>query len=124
MKDQSVGHEHKGWSTELKLLLREPPLLASILVLFLLFGLFIIYPFVKILLVPDSAHWIRALTAKEFIEVFSHTLFSSLVATTTAIIFGFIFAYAVNYTNMPCKRFFQIVALLPTICDSGVTSGG
>lgn len=85
------------------------------------FGLFIIYPFIKILMVPDAEHWMRALTAKEFLEVFSHTLFSSLVATTTAIILGFIFAYAVNYTNMPGKRFFQIVALLPTMAPSVVT---
>lgn len=121
MNEQHTGHEHTGWQAEMKVLLREPPLLISITVLFLLFGLFIIYPFIKILMVPDAEHWMRALTAKEFLEVFSHTLFSSLVATTTAIIFGFIFAYAVNYTNMPGKRFFQIVALLPTMAPSVVT---
>lgn len=121
MNEQHTGHEHTGWQAEMKVLLREPPLLISITILFLLFGLFIIYPFIKILMVPDAEHWMRALTAKEFLEVFSHTLFSSLVATTTAIIFGFIFAYAVNYTNMPGKRFFQIVALLPTMAPSVVT---
>ena len=63
----------------------------------------------------------RAVTDKEFIEVFSHTIFSSFVATATAIVFGFIFAYGVNYTNMPCKRFFQVVALLPTMAPSVVS---
>lgn len=77
--------------------------------------------FVKILLVPTSADWMRAVTDKEFIEVFSHTIFSSFVATATAIVFGFIFAYGVNYTNMPCKRFFQVVALLPTMAPSVVS---
>lgn len=121
MKELDTGREHTGWRAEMKVLLREPPLLASIAVLFLLFGLFIIYPFVKILLVPDAEHWTRALTSREFLEVFSHTLFSSLAATTTAIIFGFIFAYAVNYTDMPGKRFFRVVALLPTMAPSVVT---
>lgn len=121
MKEIAAGHEHTGWKAEMKVLLREPPLLAGIVVLFLLFGLFILYPLAKILLVPDASDWERAVTSREFITVFGHTLFSSLASTTTAIIFGFIFAYAVNYTNMPGKRFFQVVALLPTMAPSVVT---
>lgn len=121
MKETNQGHEHTGWRAEMKVLLREPPLLAAIAVLFLLFGLFIIYPFVKILMVPDGEHWMRALTGREYLEVFGHTLFSSFVATATAIVFGFIFAYAVNYTDMPGKRFFQVVALLPTMAPSVVS---
>ena len=121
MNEKESGREHTGIAAEMKVLLREPPLLIGILAVFLLFAVFIIYPFVKILLVPASADWMRAVTDKEFIEVFSHTIFSSFVATATAIVFGFIFAYGVNYTNMPCKRFFQVVALLPTMAPSVVS---
>lgn len=63
----------------------------------------------------------RAITGKEYLIVFAHTLFSSLIATTTAIVFGFLFAYGINYTHMPCKRFFQVVALLPTMAPSVVS---
>lgn len=118
---ENTGREHTGWAAEMKVLLREPPLLIGIAVVFLLFALFIIYPFVKILLVPSQADWVRAVTGKEFVEAFMHTMFSSLASTTTAIIFGFIFAYAVNYTNMPWKKFFRVVALLPTMAPSVVT---
>ena len=118
---KDIDHEQTGWRTEMKLLLREPPLLFSILVVFALFGLFIIYPFFKLLLVPTSADWLRAVTGKEFIQAFTNTLFSSLAATTSAIVIGFIFAYAINYTDMPAKRFFQIVALLPTMAPSVVS---
>lgn len=121
MNEKESGREHTGIAAEMKVLLREPPLLIGILAVFLLFAVFIIYPFVKILLVPTSSDWMRAVTDKEFIEVFSHTIFSSFVATATAIVFGFIFAYGVNYTNMPCKRFFQVVALLPTMAPSVVS---
>ena len=100
MNEKESGREHTGIAAEMKVLLRGPPLLIGILAVFLLFAVFIIYPFVKILLVPASADWMRAVTDKEFIEVFSHTIFSSFVATATAIVFGFIFAYGVNYTNM------------------------
>lgn len=121
MNDRDTGHEHTGLGAEMKVLLREPPLLISIAAVFLLFAVFIIYPFVKILLVPSEADWIRAITGKEFILVFAHTLFSSFIATAAAIIFGFLFAYGINYTDMPCKRFFQVVALLPTMAPSVVT---
>lgn len=121
MNDKKAGQEHTGIGAELKVLLREPPLLISICLVFLLFAVFIIYPFAKILWVPTADDWMRAVTANEFVEVFRNTLFSSFLATTTAIIFGFIFAYGVNYTNMPCKKFFRIVALLPTMAPSVVT---
>ena len=121
MKEKDTGHEHKGWSAEMKVLLREPPLLISITVVFLLFAFFIIYPFVKILLVPSAGDWKTAVSSALFFEVFSHTIISSLVATTTAIVFGFLFAYAINYTDIPCKRIFQVVALLPTMAPSVVT---
>lgn len=75
MNEKESGREHTGIAAEMKVLLREPPLLIGILAVFLLFAVFIIYPFVKILLVPTSADWMRAVTDKEFIEVFSHTIF-------------------------------------------------
>ena len=121
MSEIDTGHEQTGWRSELKLLLREPPLLISIVVIFAIFGFFIIYPFFKLLLVPTAADWMKALTGKEFIQAFTNTLLSSLAATTTAIVIGFIFAYAINYTDMPWKRFFQIVALLPTMAPSVVS---
>lgn len=117
----TTGHERTGWQRELKLLLREPPLLCSIVTVFLLFGIFIIYPFAKILMVPTADDWQRAVTGAEFLSAFGHTMYSSLIATATAIVFGFIYAYAINYTDMPGKRFFQIVALLPTMAPSVVS---
>ena len=86
MSEKDIGHEHTGGMAEFKALLREPPLLISISVVFLLFAVFIIYPFVKILLVPDVSDWIRALTEEEFVLAFAHTLYSSFVATFSAIL--------------------------------------
>lgn len=121
MAQNSRGQERSGIVQELKLLFREPPLLISIALVFLLFGVFIIYPFAKILLVPSAEHWVAAVTGAEFIEVFRNTIFSSVAATTSAIIIGFLYAYALNYTNMPGKKFFRVVALLPTMAPSIMT---
>ena len=87
----------------------------------MLFACFIIYPFIKIILVPSASDWAAAFTGKEFYEAFWHTMASSLLATTSAMVLGFMYAYAMNYTEMPCKRFFQVVALLPTMAPSVVS---
>lgn len=113
--------ERTGIVQELKLLLREPPLLISIMLVFALFAVFIVYPFFKILAVPNASDWVQAVSESEFIEVFRNTIFSSILATTTAIILGFLYAYALNYTDIPGKRFFRVVALLPTMAPSIVT---
>ncbi|WP_462332665.1 ABC transporter permease [Schwartzia sp. (in: firmicutes)] len=118
---ESVSREKSGWAAELKVLTREPQILFVIGVLFVLFAGFIIYPFIKIILVPSASDWMAAFTGKEFYEAFWHTMASSLLATTSAMVLGFMYAYAMNYTEMPCKRFFQIVALLPTMAPSVVS---
>jgi iron(III) transport system permease protein len=43
MSEKDIGHEHTGGMAEFKALLREPPLLISISVVFLLFAVFIIW---------------------------------------------------------------------------------
>ena len=121
MTGLTAGHEKTGWRSELKVLFREPPLLISIIIIFAFFGLFILFPFFKLLFIPTATDWMRAITGKEFIEAFRNTMFSSLLATTSAIIIGFIYAYAINYVDIPGKRFFQIVALLPTMAPSVVS---
>lgn len=118
---ESVSREKSGWTAELKVLTREPQILLVIGILFVLFACFIIYPFIKIILVPSASDWAAAFTGKEFYEAFWHTMASSLLATTSAMVLGFMYAYAMNYTEMPCKRFFQVVALLPTMAPSVVS---
>lgn len=44
MNEKESGCEHTGIAAEMKVLLREPPLLIGILAVFLLFAVFIIYP--------------------------------------------------------------------------------
>lgn len=90
---------------ELKLLLREPPLLISIAAVFLLFGVFIIYPFVKILLVPTEADWIRAITGREFILVFGHTLFLLLSPQRQPLYVAFSLPMALTTPICPANGF-------------------
>ncbi|MCY6485835.1 iron ABC transporter permease [Clostridium aestuarii] len=113
--------EKTGLKFDLKNVLKEPPLLISLLILTLMFIVFTIYPFAKVLSIPDKAEWIRVFTEKEFLSYFGNTMFSSLLSTTSAIIIGFIYAYAMNYTDIPGKKFFRVIALVPIMAPSVIT---
>ena len=121
MQAASAGREQTGWASEIRALRREPQLLLAIGLLFLMFAVFIIYPFIKLILVPSALDWALAITGKEFQEAFVHTLFSSLLSTASAMVLGFLYAYAMNYTDLPGRRFFQVVALLPSMAPTVVS---
>ena len=55
MNEKESGREHTGIAAEMKVLLREPPLLIGILAVFLLFAVVIIYHIVKIPFILKSA---------------------------------------------------------------------
>lgn len=118
---ETVIKEKKGFRVEIKNVLKEPPLLITLILLSLMFALFIIYPFVKILLIPTGSDWLSFFKEQQFIKDFEHTIFSSLLSTASAIILGFIYAYTLNYTDIPGKKFFRVVGLLPTMAPSVVT---
>ena len=121
MQAASAGREQTGWASEIRALRREPQLLLAIGLLFLMFAVFIIYPFIKLILVPSALDWALAITGKEFQEAFAHTLVSSLLSTASAMVLGFLYAYAMNYTDLPGRRFFQVVALLPSMAPTVVS---
>ena len=57
MQAASAGREQTGWASEIRALRREPQLLLAIGLLFLMFAVFIIYPFIKLILVPSALDW-------------------------------------------------------------------
>ena len=118
---QPMIAEKKGRTAELRKVLREPALLAAITGVFALFALFILFPLLKIMVLPESADWLRFFREASFLRAFQHTLASSFLATFTAVLLGFLYAYAVNYADIPGKGFFRLMVLLPLCAPSVVT---
>jgi iron(III) transport system permease protein len=95
---------------------REPVLGAVALVLIGLMVMFIIYPQVQVVLVPgikgyetffrEGPNWLRATLNSLWVMTFS---------TTTAVLLGFVYAYAMVYSRMPWKPFFRLIAILPLL---------
>lgn len=72
-------------------------------------------------MIPKSQHWKQFFIDTRFIDSFKHTIFSSLLSTASAIVIGFIYAYTMNYTDIPGKKFFRTVALLPMMAPSVIS---
>ncbi len=113
--------EKRSWLGDLQRIGREPALLLMLAVVTFLFALFILYPLLKIVILPDWEQWRRFFTERGFLNAFKNTVFSSLLATTTAVIFGFGYAYAINYAEVPLRKFFRVLVLVPLTAPSAIT---
>jgi iron(III) transport system permease protein len=100
----------------LKVFVREPSLGLVTLGMVALMGVFIVVPQVQVVLVPgldgyisffrDGPNWWRATYQSVLVM---------LLSTSTAVLLGFVYAYAMVYTHMPWKPFFRLIAVLPML---------
>lgn len=110
--------EKKGLAADVRRTLREPSLVFSLAIVAVLFALFILYPLLKICVLPTGSNWQSFFSETIFLEALRNTIVSSLLATATAVMIGFGYAYAVNYADIPGKAFFRFIVLLPLMAPS------
>lgn len=97
-------------------LTREPALGLVALFLVGLLGAFVVFPMLQVVLVPglegyaaffrEGPNWVRAT---------QNSLLIMVLSTSTAVTLGFIYAYAMVYSQMPWKPFFRLIAILPML---------
>ena len=93
---------------------REPCLLLALLAVVLLVAIFIVYPQLRVIATPGSGY-VAFLTGGTWQRALLNSLQVMALSTTSAVILGFIFAYAMVYTDMPWKPFFRMVGILPLL---------
>jgi iron(III) transport system permease protein len=93
---------------------REPGLLLALLAVVLLVLIFIVYPQLRVIATPGSGY-VAFLTGGTWQRALLNSLEVMALSTTSAVILGFIFAYAMVYTDMPWKPFFRLVGILPLL---------
>jgi iron(III) transport system permease protein len=99
-----------------KVFVREPTLGLVTLGLVTLMAVFIVLPQVQVVLVPgvegylaffrDGPNWLNATR---------NSIVVMLLGTPTAVLLGFLYAYAMVYSRMPWKPFFRLIAVLPML---------
>ena len=88
--------------------------LVTILLIFLLI-IFVLFPVFRILLYPRLKDYMIMLSHPGSIRAIKHSFFIVPLSTLTVLCLGYIFAYAQHYTNMPGKKIFKFLALLPIL---------
>jgi iron(III) transport system permease protein len=126
----------------MKVFLREPALGLTAFVLVALMAIFIVYPQVRVISYPgfggyealgrETGTWIArnadrfvaqlnqtalppALATPLWVRAAQNSLWVMAFSTTTAVILGFVYAYAMVYSQMPWKPFFRVLAILPML---------
>ena len=93
---------------------REPGLLLALLAVIALVAVFIVYPQVRVILTPGTGY-VDFLTGGSWRTALFNSLQVVALSTTSAVLLGFVFAYAMVYTDMPWKPFFRIIGILPLL---------
>jgi iron(III) transport system permease protein len=109
---------------ELKTLAGDPLLLLVITLIFISLVLFIIYPLTKVILVSFQAAPGGKFSLAVFQDVFksrylgqafwNSVLMGALTATAGCAL-GFLFAYAIARTDIPFKKIFHVIAIIPVV---------
>src|SRR5438309_4813398 len=94
---------------------REPVLLLALLAAIALVLAFIVYPQIQVVLVPGADGYVAFLNGGTWVGPLANSVKVTLLSTTTAVLLGFVFAYAMVYTPMPWKPFFRIIGILPLL---------
>jgi iron(III) transport system permease protein len=115
--------------TELRKILREPVLAATIGVIAVSLFLFVVYPLFRVFqmsVVEDGRISLRVygdLLSQSFERrpVYNSLILGAVVAVTGTAV-GYLFAFAIARADVPCKRLFRLVATFPIISPPFVLS--
>src|SRR5437762_10024120 len=94
---------------------REPVLLLALLAVVALVLTFIVYPQVKVVIAPGPSGYVDFLQGGAWIGPLRNSVEVTLLSTTTAVLLGFVYAYAMVYSHMPWKPFFRVIGILPLL---------
>jgi iron(III) transport system permease protein len=125
---RSIAREKRR--NETKMIARQPVLLIAIIAVIALLLLFVIYPLVNMFVfsfTDESGHasmsnLISILSTSRYLKTTGRTLLLGLVVALIATFIGYIFAYTITRTNVPCKGFLKAIATLPILSPPFVLS--
>ena len=99
----------------MKNLVREPSLGLVLLTLVALLAAFVIYPQVQVVLVPGVGGYLSFLAGQTWVKPLLNSLKVMVLSTSTAVLFGFVYAYSMVVSEMRWKPFFRLVGILPLL---------
>ncbi len=113
-----------------KMIFKEPGLALTVIVVFALILLFIIYPLLNVFMysITDDqgsfnfASVIDIFNKTRYRTTFMNSVKLGIISAIISTIIGYIFAYALTRVDLPGKRFFKFIAMLPIISPPFILS--
>lgn len=100
---------------EIRRLKNEPLLLIVIFAIIAFVCYFAVWPVIKVVTVPSLADYGQLFTRSRWISALKNSLFMTLVSTISCTAIAFLFAYTIARVDVPCKRLFRFITLLPIV---------
>jgi iron(III) transport system permease protein len=94
---------------------REPGLLLALLAVSGLVLAFIVYPQLQVVIAPGLDGYVAFLQGATWWIPLKNSVQVTLLSTTTAVLLGFVYAYAMVYSRMHWKPFFRLIGILPLL---------
>lgn len=79
----------------------------------LLLAIFVVYPTLKVLSYPSLQEYWAVLRGSRWLIAARNSVLMTVLSTASATLIGFIFAFAVTRRDIPGRRFFQTLGMLP-----------
>jgi len=92
---------------------REPLLVVMIALLVTALVLFVLYPILRVFIFPGPGDYAVTLQNSRYLRAALNSLLMVLLSTSSATLFGFLFAYAIAKTDVPLQRLFKVIVILP-----------
>ena len=94
-------------------LFHEPLLALTILVIVGSLALFVLYPILRVFAFPSIKEYAAVLRTSRYLHAGLNSLLMVLLSTSSATLFGFLFAFGLTKTTMPLKRLLKGILILP-----------
>jgi iron(III) transport system permease protein len=76
-------------------------------------AIFVVYPIVRVFVYPKLGDYLAVIGNSRYIRAGLNSLLMVVLATLSSTLLGFAFAYTVTRTNLPLRRTFKLISLLP-----------
>jgi len=91
----------------------EPLLFVVTLGIIASLSIFVLYPIARVFLYPSLSDFVTVATNPRYLKAIVNSLLMVVLSTGSSSFVGFVFAYAVARTDVPGRKFFKLVSLLP-----------
>src|SRR3990172_4879519 len=101
------------WTRTRGRMMADPGLVVAFAAVGALLVLFVLYPAVRVLIYPRLAHYLAVPDTPRWLQAARNSLLMMVLSTLTATTVGFLYAFAISRRDMPLRRLFQTLSVLP-----------